>query len=147
MKSFNNIKALSLTFAFLMLLQSCTVYHSAPSTLEEAVSSADKVKIKSPDFEVYKFSNISFLNGNIYGLAKKKSSTAKALSNQITVKTSDQNNVRILLTEQNVLSYHLKNRTGSTLVTIAVPVVIVGALVGIGYVAADNVSVDLNLGD
>ncbi len=145
MNSFNNIKALSLIFAFLMLLQSCTVYHSTPSTLEEAVSSADKVKIKSPDFEVYKFSNISYLDGNIYGLAKKKSSTAKALSNQITVKTSDQNNVRILLTEQNVLSYHLKNRTGSTLVTIAVPVVIVGALVGIGYVAADNVSVDLNL--
>ena len=145
MNSFNNIKALSLIFAFLMLLQSCTVYHSTPSTLEEAVSSADKVKIKSPDFEVYKFSNISYLDGNIYGLAKKKSSTAKALSNQITVKTSDQNNVRILLTEQNVLSYHLKNRTGSTLVTIALPVVIVGALVGIGYVAADNVSVDLNL--
>jgi hypothetical protein len=147
MNSFNNIKALSLIFTFLMLLQSCTVYHSAPSTLEEAVSSADKVKIKSPDFEVYKFSNISFLDGNIYGLAKKKSSTAKALSNQITVKTSDQNNVRILLTEQNVLSYHLKNRTGSTLATIAVPVVIVGALVGIGYVATDNVAVGLNLGD
>ena len=130
-----------------MLLQSCTVYHSAPSTLEEAVSSADKVKIKSPDYEVYKFSNISFLDGNIYGLAKKKSSTARALSNQIMVKTSDQKNVRILLTELNVSSYHLKNRTGSTLVTIAVPVVIVGALVGIGYVVADNVTVGFSLSD
>ncbi len=139
----DHIKRISLAFVFLMLLQSCTVYHSAPSTLEEAISSSDRIKIKSPESEVYKFSKISMVDENIYGYAKKKSSTAKALSSQIITKNSDQKSVGILLTEENISSFHLKNKSGSTLLTIAVPVVIVGALVGIGFAAADNMSVGL----
>ncbi len=139
-----NLKKTTVVLIVLMSLQSCSVYYAQTASIDEAINSSDKVKIKSPDYDVYKFEKIMKVEQDIYGLAKKKSSTAKELNNQIIWNKSDSKNVSILLTDKNISSIHLKNKSGSTIATIAIPVVAIGVLVGIGYVAADNVSVGLS---
>ncbi len=141
------IKPISFVLTFIILFQSCTVYHSTPATREQALKSNDKVKIKSTDSEVYKFLEISEQDDELYGMTTKNSYTAKMLSDQIDIDNSDKKHVKILLIKENIASFHLKNKTGSTIATVAIPVVLAGALVGIGYAAVDNMSLDLDWSD
>lgn len=135
---------------FLMLsiiLQSCSVYHSQTATIDQAIQSADRVKIISPTNDAYKFKRIEKINEEIYGISKRKSFTAKELNSQIIPKHSDQKNVGILLIDHNISSIHLKNKSASTIITIAIPIVMIGTIIGIGYAAADNVSIDMDWGN
>jgi len=142
MENPNNIKFLALALSFLVLLQSCNVYHSSPSTIDEAIRSADKVKIVSPDQNTYKFDHLVKIDSLVYGYVKKNSLAAKELSGQIILKDADGKYAKIQLYNRNIASVHLKNHTASTLVTIAVPVGIIGVMVGISYAAADSVSLE-----
>ena len=143
MKNRIDIKYLAITLSFLILLQSCNVYHTSSSTIDEAIRSADKVKIVSPEDNSYKFDHLVKIDSLVYGYAKKKSLAAKELSGQIILKDTDEKYAQIQLYDRDIASVHLKNPTASTLVTIAVPVVIIGVLAGIGYAAADNISVGM----
>jgi hypothetical protein len=139
-----NLKKIAVVLMILMSLQSCSVYYAKTATIDEALNSSDKVKIKSPDDAVYKFEKLTKVEEELYGLAKKKSQTAKQLNDQIIWKKSDSKNVSILLTDKNISSVHLKNKSGSTMATIAIPVVTLGILAIIGFTAADNISVGLD---
>jgi len=143
MKKRFDIKSLACALSLLILLQSCNIYYTSPATVDEAVSSADKVKIVSPDQETYKFNRIVKIDSLLYGYTKNKSAAAKKLSGQIIFKEADSKTAKIQLYDHNINTIYLKNKTGSTIVSIAIPVVIVGVLVGIGYAAADNVSIDM----
>ncbi|MGI9531934.1 hypothetical protein [Lutimonas sp.] len=87
------------------------------------------------------------MDEELYGLTTKNSYTAKMLSEQVDLKKSDKKHVRLLLNQENIASFHLKNKTGSTIATIAIPVVIVGTVAGISAAAADNMVIGLDFGD
>lgn len=142
----NNKKSLAMLIV-LVSMQSCSVYHSKTVSIDDAINSYDKVKIKSPDDDVYKFEKITKVDGEIYGLAKKTSSTAKELNDQIIWKNSDEKNVRILLTDKNISAVYVKNKPASTIVSIAIPVATVGVVIGISALVVESsglVSIDLN---
>ena len=142
MKNRIDIKYLAFALSFLILLQSCSVYHSSPSTIDEAIKSTDKVKIVSPEQNIYKFNRLVKIDSLIYGYAKNKSLAAKELSGQIILKDADGKYAKIQLYDRNIASVHLKNHTASTLVSIAVPIVIICIIAGIGYAAADSISLE-----
>lgn len=142
-----NLKKSAVILTVLVLMQSCSIYHSKTVSIDDAINFDDKVKIKSPDADVYKFEKITKVDGKIYGLAKKKSSTAKELNDQIIWKNSDEKNASILLTDKNISSVHLKNKSASTIVSIVIPVAALGLVIGISALAVENsglVSIDLN---
>lgn len=141
------IRTISIALMILFSLQSCSVYYSETATMDEALSASNKVKIKTPERDIYKFKQIVAEEDQIYGIAKKKSFTAKDLNRQVIWKKSDEKDVSILLTDEQTSNMHLKNKTASALVTTAVSLVSVGALIGIGYSAADNSVVSISWSD
>ena len=108
MKNRIDIKYLAFALSFLILLQSCSVYHSSPSTIDEAIKSTDKVKIVSPEQNIYKFNRLVKIDSLIYGYAKNKSLAAKELSGQIILKDADGKYAKIQLYDRNIASVHLK---------------------------------------
>jgi len=118
-----HLKVLSLLMSLTILLESCVAYHSSTASIDEALQSNDKIKLVSTD-DTYFFKELLRENGNIYGITKRNSITAKALSDQIVEDTKDQKNVKILLRNDQINNIHLQNKTMSTLATMALPVVI-----------------------
>lgn len=133
----SNLKWISVVLIFLISLQSCTVYHSSTASVEEAIRSENKVKIKSPDYETYNFVKLQKINDELYGYAKRESETSRLLSSRITPKYSDKKNVSILLSDELIQTIHLKNKSASTAISVAIPVVGLGAAIGIFYATYD----------
>ena len=138
-----HLKLLSLFMSLTILVQSCVAYHSSTSSIDEAVQSNGKIKLEATE-DTYVFHELQRENGNIYGITKRNSPTADLLSAQIVEDTKDQKNVKILLRNDQLNNIHLQNKTMSTLGTIAIPVVIVGAVL---IIAAESMSLNLGLGE
>ena len=62
-----HFKFVAITLSMFILLQGCTVYKSAPVTLEEAYKSQTKVKVKNKDNQALKFDRVTINNGTYYG--------------------------------------------------------------------------------
>ena len=129
------LKKISIFFMFLITLQSCVVYHSKIATLDEAVRSDDKIKIITDSNDIYKLHKLKKEDGQIYGVVKKGSETAKKLSDQGLIKYSDSKYETILFAESTINEIHLKNKTLSTVLSIAIPVV---GVVGVVAIIAIN---------
>jgi len=139
-----HLKLISLFLAITFFIQSCSVYHTSDVTIDEAIVSNNKVKLISTQ-DSYVFQDLQRENGNIYGITKKNSTTAKSLSSQITEDTKNSKLVKILLTNEQLKRIHLENKTMSTLGTITIPVVIVGIIL---IIAAESMSFgDFGLGE
>lgn len=110
-KQFNTI---TLFFVVVMLIQSCTVYKSTPITLDQAVQSGAKVRVKTLDNEKFKFKKIEFIDGKFQGLKKQSGFMVKTPLNQ-----------------EDIKSVNEKNKTLSTVLSIGIPVVTVGGLLAI----------------
>ncbi len=109
-------RIIALFFSALIFFQGCTVYKSANVTLEEASKSENKVKIRTKTNETFKFKRIGIENVNYYGVKKVKGEMTK-----------------ISLDSNFIESIKEKDRTMSTILTVAIPVaIIVGALLIIG---------------
>jgi len=132
-----NLKSISLILIFLISLQSCSVYHSSTANVDEAIKSENKVKIQSPDYETYNFKQLVKIDGQLYGYTKRNSETSILLSDKIFPKYSDQKNVSILLSPDLIQTIHLKNKSLSTVINVAVPVVAFGVFIGIAYANVD----------
>lgn len=132
-----HLKMISLLLSLTILAQSCVAYHSSTASIDEAIQSNDKIKLEATE-DTYEFQELQRENGNIYGITKRKSVTADLLSAQIVEDTKDQKNVKILLRNDQLNNIHLQNKTMSTLGTIAIPVVIVTAIV---VAAASSISI------
>ena len=113
MKSINqHLKVVAIFFVTLMLFQSCTVYKSASVSLDEASKSNTKVRVVKTNGEKVKYSRIVVLNdGQFYGVQK-----ANRLSNNIPINQDD------------IVRLNLKNRKSSTILSIGIPVVIIGII-------------------
>jgi len=130
-----NLKWAAKILSFLILLQSCTVYHSSTASVDEAVLSNNKVKVDVDDDYSYKFLKFVRIDGEIYGVAKKKSYVSKELQAQITNSTYEGKYDLIKLNDENLKSIHLKNKGASTALTVALPLLGVAAFLGIGALA------------
>ena len=122
-------KMLTLFLTLVMIIQSCTVYKSSTVTLNQAVQNESKVRVKTVNNEKLKFDRISFENNQYYGVNKK--------NNQAVIKTP--------LDQKLIKSVNEKDKTLSTLLSIGIPVVIVGGILGIA--AANCCGVDLSNAD
>lgn len=117
-----HLKMISLLISISFFIQSCTVYHSSTASIDEAVQSDNKIKLGLTNHDAYIFQKLERENGNIYGITGKDSRTAKLLSSQITEDTKNNNQVKVLLTNEQLKNIRLKNKTMSTIVTIGIPV-------------------------
>ena len=99
---------ISLVFAILILLQSCSIYRNKNISIEEAAQSEKRVRIKTKDDETLKFKKILFLDGAYYG-----------------VKATYKGEERILLQPDSLLRIQPQNKGLSILVGAAATVVTV----------------------
>lgn len=116
------MKNLSLLLVLLLLLQSCSVYHS-PTTVEKAVAADNKVKVISADQQKYKFKRLEEENGRLTGVTKPRSSTAEKLAGMPA--ETEGRFLKVDLSEVTIEEIRLRNNTLSTIINIAIPVVAV----------------------
>lgn len=136
-----HLKFIALVLISIMTLPSCSVYYTETASVDEALLSDNKVKIITTTNDIYKFEKLQTEDDQVYGVTRKKSSTAKKFSNEIVSIDSDSKFVKISLEEIIINEIHLKNKGASTAVNVVIPVVIVGVLVGVGVHSANNITV------
>jgi uncharacterized protein YcfL len=107
-----NIGNIAILFLAILLLQGCVVYHNTSVGMEEAVSAATRVKIKTVDDKKIKLKKVVLEDGQYYGIKNNRGEL-----------------VKIPLDEKTISTLHLKNKTMSTIINIGVPAaVIIGIL-------------------
>jgi len=117
-----HLRIMAIFLSALMLLQGCTVYKSANVTLEEAVKSENRIKVKTKYNQTLKFKRIEVENGHYYGL---KYIYGKMIKTQIV--------------KENVEKIQLKDKTLSTILSIGIPpIIIIGV---IAYALRDGIRV------
>ena len=117
------LKKISVFLLFLITFQSCSVYHSKTATIDEAVRSNNKVKVLTNSNEIYKLHQLKMEDGKVYGVLKKGSETAERLADQGIIKYTDSKYETIQIKDNTIKEIHLKNKTLSTVLSIAIPVV------------------------
>ena len=111
-----HLKAVALFFSVLILLQGCTVYKSANVTLEEAAKSETKVIVKENNSKAIMFDRIEVEDGKYVGVKKFKGDI-----------------IKMVLDEDNLIRISLKNKGMSTILTAAIPIVLIGILIAFTY--------------
>jgi hypothetical protein len=125
MKTF--FKSFAYFCSFLILFQSCTVYHKSNVTLKKAYESQKKVRIKTLDKKTLKYRHIGYENDQYLGYFKH--------GNKL---------VRIGIKEDMIKKIQIKNSKMSTILTAATlfifitPIIVFSALGGIGPVGFPN---------
>jgi hypothetical protein len=112
------LKVVALFFSVSILFQGCTVYKSVNVTLDQAVIANTKVRIKTNDNQTLKYKNVEAENGIYYGLMKYENSWVKTPIN-----------------EDNIDKVQVKDKTLSTILTVAIPVVIIA---GAAFLTINN---------
>jgi len=136
------LKPISILLMFLITLQSCTVYRSNTVTIDEAVQSENKVKIKTSSKDTYEFEKLKKENDQIYGIVKSGSLSAKKLADKGYLKEVAGKYVTILIENDLIDEIYLKNIPLSKTLTIAIPIVGSLALLGlIAVLSASNMSI------
>ena len=108
------LKPITYLLAFLILFQGCTVYKSANVTLDQAVIANTGVRIKTNDNHAFRFKSIQHDTGIYYGL-----------------KYHNKNWVKIPINEDNIDKVQIKDKTSSTILTIGIPISVIGVPLGI----------------
>ena len=127
-----NLKWAAKILSFLILLQSCTVYHKYSSSVDEAIATNDKVTLDIINDDPYKFYNIKIFENEYYGLAKIKSDTYRRLSDRKKIDGGIENFTYVQISQEELNNIHLKNKGASTGLSIAIPVLGIAAALAIG---------------
>jgi len=113
MKTINsNIQLIAIMLSIVLLFQSCKVYRSEKVTIDDALQFTKNIKVVSSTNEIYKFKSLQKKEGEIYGIVKKTSKTAKKLANQ-TVENNNPKLVKIHLLKDNIKDIYLQNKSMS----------------------------------
>ena len=123
-----NLKWATTIFVILFLLQSCTIYHGYTSSVDEAVGTGQKVKIKIPDEDPYVYKRLKLIDGEVYGLARPKSSTARRMQDQVVDKAYDGKFALIELNEKELDHIHMMNLQATYTTMIVVDLVLLTLL-------------------
>ena len=113
MKAFKKrLKPIAFLLTALLLLQSCVVYHKAPTTLERASRQRTRTKINDRDGTTHKYAYITYEEGVYYGVNKDLDERGRL--------------VKSPLSESEIKTILTKNKSASAWVTagaIAIPVI------------------------
>jgi hypothetical protein len=128
MKTFKiRFKYLPVALAMLMLLQGCTVYKKQNVTMQAAAQEQVKTKVKTVNGNFY-FKYITVENDQYFGIKKSKGEIEKTR-----------------LDPKSIEKIQLKNKQGSVIVSILVPVgLIIGAVLILGSIAFGSSSKGLS---
>jgi hypothetical protein len=137
-----HLKPIALLLAVIFLVSSCRVYHSGLVSVDEAVTSSKRVKVKSYDDEIYRFKKLEINKGKLYGVATRNSDAAHYLSPYIIDQTNDDKYVGILIPDEFISKIQVQNKGLSTVLTVLIPVIAIG---GFLTLTARNMSLDLGL--
>ena len=124
-----HLRIIAISLSTLMLLQGSTVYKTAPVTLDEASKSNTKVRVKTFDNQSLKFDKIEVANDKIIG-----------------VKVNNEGRRITLIEKDNIEKIQLKDKTMSTILSIAIPFVVTVGILGI-IVANSLNNMNINFGD
>lgn len=116
-----SLRFLSL-FIILLLFISCSIYQKSSVNIEEAVSSNTKVKIVTIDERKAFYKKLEKQENVLYGWV---------------------GNRKVELNEEGIKEIHLKDKSRSTLATIAIPVVVVGVAIGVFSNSVNNMDIEL----
>ena len=117
----NQLKVIAQILSVLILLQGCTVYKSANVSLDDAYKSQTKVKVKTNDNRTLKFKRIAFEDGSYYGINESYKDDPFEQYNKELIKTH--------IDVENIENIRIKNKTMSTILPLATPVVVFGILI------------------
>ena len=105
----NSTKQIVLLFSIILLISSCVTYKATSLTLDEFVKTQEKVRVEYNDSEIYRFQNLVLENGIYYGVMNEKLQTVKKP-----------------IEVESIKSVRVYDRTKSTIVTIGVPILVLG---------------------
>ena len=121
------MKNISFLLVFLLLLQSCNIYH-APTSVEAAVAADKKAQLVTSTNQKYKFRRLEIKNDRLIGITRPGSATAKKLAGMPAMK--DGKYLEIDLSNVVIDKIKLRNESGSIILSI---VAIGASLVVIWY--------------
>lgn len=128
---------ISYLLTLLILSQSCTIYRSTNISLDEAVETEGKVRVKTTSDRNYVFRRIEKDQSVTYGIAGKNSKAGKELAQHILPESVMNTRVKIRLEEIPINEINPKNKTLSELL----PLMIAGVgLLIFGLTADWNIS-------
>ena len=128
-----NLKWIAYFLSVLMLLQSCAVhvYDKNSVSVDEAIAYNNRVKAKTFVDVTYEFDDLIREEGQLYGITKRNSKTAKKLIQQIVDENYKNKYVKMAMLENTIKSYHLKNKNKSTIKSVMLNLLTLGAFIGI----------------
>ena len=128
-----HLKLIALLLSVFVMLQSCSVYQSYPTPVDEAINSSKKVKVKLSNDEAYKFNRLAKdEEGQLYGIAPKNSNTSKSLSNQIAEIGSHNQLVKILLENDQLKGIYLEDAVKKkSTIKVVIGIILLVGLVGL----------------
>ena len=109
-KNNSNLKLIALGLSMVLLLHSCKAYQNKTVTKEDALLTSKGVEIKTFNNETYQFESLQKEDGKLYGIAKRKSETAKKLIDLIKVDNPSSKFVKIILPDDFVKEIHLQRK-------------------------------------
>jgi CHASE3 domain sensor protein len=118
----DRLRPITWLLAVVMVFQSCTVYKSTPITIDEASKANDKVRIYKRNGEKLKYYRI--VQGN----------DGKYYGDQIINKMHN----NFLINEDEIEKIQIKDKSTSTILTIAIPVAIIGIAIGAVALTVQN---------
>ncbi|HSI70172.1 MAG TPA: hypothetical protein VK941_08055 [Gillisia sp.] len=116
-------RVISCLLTIVILGQSCTIYRSAGISVDEAVESQNKVRVKTKLNQNYIFKRLEKDTAGVYGIADQKSRPARELSHHITSRNLPEYQVKIKLQEDSIKEIKPRDKT----LSIVVPAGIVAA--------------------
>lgn len=125
-------KLVSVSLIFVLLLQSCATYYKSPVSIEEAVTTNNKVLVFTNNDTKLKLKKIELIDGKYYGISEDE----------------DRKITRIPLNESDIKAIRVLDKSRSTWGTIGIAAGSLLVLIGIiGYAAMDNMDLGVNWGE
>ena len=118
-------KSICIVLIFVLILQSCTVYKRTPVSLEVAAATNNKVLVTSSKNAILHYKKIQQIDGIYYGVQIVKGKF-----------------VKIPLTQNEIKTIYIKDKTTSTILTIGIIVIPIAIVV----IIINNSLQDIDLG-
>lgn len=125
-------KLVCVFLVFVILLQSCAVYQKNPVSIEDAVTSNNKVLVITNNDTKLKLKRIELIEGKYYGISEDE----------------DRNITRIPLNESDMKTIRILNKSASTWGTVGIVAGSLLVIIGIiGYYEMENMDLGVDWGE
>lgn len=125
-------KLVCVSLVFVILLQSCAVYQKTPVSIENAVTSNNKVLVITNNDTKLKLKKIELIDGKYYGISEDE----------------DRKIIKTPLNESDIKTIRVLNKSASTWGTIGIVAGTILVIVGIiGYYEMENMDLGVDWGE